>query len=373
MDGAGHLYELLSLDEVSIVVCKKEKNGTYRIRRYEENMSRVALTPGFVPLGLSALPILEKKPATLASRAAKGLRGMSSRMKKMLRSACVLLEEKHTKDRLAFLTLTVPDVPDDVLASLWENWDSLVNQLTKYLKYHAEKKGTDFEFVYCTEIQPSRLRKTGRAFPHLHLVYPGKPNRKCPWDRTPRQIRRFWTGLLRKFSVSLDRDSPCENLQVVRKSAGSYLSKYLSKGGNSSTGNDGCNPALSRGIHWGGMSRSLSARVRERILKKESSPSSPIPLLFTKCLPILAACGVLRYRKFLLGYASRDGDSGYEYRPLGYSGFFMGRRIPDTCDEIASVISACRYWVSSIYRAIGSGLRFVAFLQLSLTNFCELV
>ena len=129
---------------------------------------------------------------------------------------------------MSFLTLTLPSVGKERLGAVCENWDYCVNRFLKWLVQKTIKKGYKCEYVYCTEIQSKRLEHRGEFAPHIHIVFNGRRKGGSGWAVTPKMVRRSWAGIIKPFIIGSFSDSALENLQGIRKSAASYLSKYLS-------------------------------------------------------------------------------------------------------------------------------------------------
>lgn len=206
---------------------------------------------------------------------------MSSGMARNIRNACYLLEQQHGKDNLSFLTLTLPDLSAEGLAMCAANWGRMVDQFLKWLRTKTEKQGIPLEYVYCTEIQTKRKERTGNEALHIHLLFRGKRGKRGTWVVTPKQVRAEWVRCIKSVCNEPFETRALENLQRIRKSAGGYMSKYLSKR------KDGYNPESdeSTGIrfvgHWGGMSRQLSKSIKRRIIRLDSGSSAGEVVLHT--------------------------------------------------------------------------------------------
>lgn len=211
-----------------------------------------------VPLGSSDARILTKSETSR-----KSCLSMTKSMARNIRNACYILEKKYGKDRISFLTLTVPDLDSEGLAKVCENWDKLVHRFLKWLRTKVEKIGIDFEYVYCTEIQTKRLERRGEYAPHLHLVFRGKRVKKSNWAVTPKQCRKEWVRCLKSCTDSPFQSCALENLQVVKRSVSGYLSKYMSKGSNTVPEDSDRSPIIRLRTQWGGMSRELSRSIRK--------------------------------------------------------------------------------------------------------------
>lgn len=202
------------------------------------------------PFGSSSADILDH------SRNRKKCERLSKYMARSIRNGCYLMEQRYGVDNLSFLTLTVPALSPDGYETVCHLWNILVNRFTKWLRKETiRREGYEQEYVYCTEIQEKRRRRTGVVAPHLHIVFRGRRGRGGAWTFSPSEIRAKWAGYIRSYVGELFETRALENIQQVKSSAGGYLAKYLGKGVDASE----C-PALR--THWGGMSRNLSRLIK---------------------------------------------------------------------------------------------------------------
>lgn len=194
----------------------------------------------------------------------KKLEGMTKRMGRNIRNAVYLLEqEPGGKDVLSFLTLTLPNLSSENLAKCCEHWDSMVKQFMDWLRVTLQRKGIEFSYVYCTEIQTKRLEIRHEYAPHLHLVFKGRNGKKKPWAIAPKQARQAWKRCITSVVDVCFNESALENLQRIRYSAARYLSKYLSKGRCCVPRDTEGDAIASLRTQWGGMCRVLSRRIRQ--------------------------------------------------------------------------------------------------------------
>lgn len=225
---------------------------------YARNAHDLA-TGAVAPLGSSDGRIFTETPKPSRKR---GLT-MTKSMARNIRNAGYLLQQRYGKDNLSFLTLTLPDLaPDDLLACA-ESWGRMVDQFLKWLRSKIESKGSDFEYVYCTEVQTKRLTNRNEYGLHLHLLFKGRTKKRGGWYITPKSARNAWSRCIEAV-VHHRNFQTCaiENLQRVRRSASGYLGKYMSKG-NSNGYSEGIStnvPPIR--IQWGGMARALSRSIK---------------------------------------------------------------------------------------------------------------
>lgn len=237
-----------------------------------------------VPIGaLVALGLLE--PAPLVHQevefsppppSRKRCLSMSTSMRRNIRNAAYMMEQDYGKDNLSFLTLTLPDLSSEDLQSCSDNWGKMVDQILKYLRKRVEKHGINFAYVYCSEIQLKRLQQRGEYALHLHILFRGRCAKKKPWCVTPCQVRKAWAGIIRcVIGHSRFCADALENLQVIRRSAGAYIAKYLSKGVHLDTpGGEEAVAGVPPVTHWGGMARLVARRIRKCSCYLRSSGSN---------------------------------------------------------------------------------------------------
>jgi hypothetical protein len=229
----------------------------------------------------------------------KILDSMTRRMARNIRNAAFLLERQPGgKDVLSFLTLTLPSLSPEGIQACVANWDALSKRFFDWLRVTLTRKGIEFQYVYCTEVQTKRLQERGEYAPHLHIIFRGRNGKKKPWAITPKQARKAWRRCIDSIVDELYDDSALENLQRVRRSAGRYLSKYLSKGAKNVTfGNEelGFTPLRT---HWGGMARSLSQSIRRHIIRLDTQGNlRELVLVFLRSMDELLECGLVRHWK----------------------------------------------------------------------------
>lgn len=193
----------------------------------------------------------------------------------MVRSACYLLQQKFGKERLGFLTLTLPN-SQDYLSVLSHGWPELVRKFDQELTRELDRKGAPKHYIQVTEIQEKRSRATGMLVPHLHLVFvawDGKSYREDgkkefylsyswiqqTWQRVLENSLRTWKAWIEGSALDKARIS----IETIKKSVEGYLGKYLTKGKKSlkKLTNDG----FSSGeipAHWWGCNREMRQLVK---------------------------------------------------------------------------------------------------------------
>ena len=167
-------------------------------------------------------------PANYHSR--RGLSGITSRGQRFIRNAAHLLESDVGKRNLTFLTLTVPSVSVEESKAIARNWSEIIRVFCQRLKRKLQKEGLAGVYIGVTEVQTKRWLAYGTVGLHLHILFQGRSKTKKQWVIEPRWARAAWLSLLEPYRDAHPEDRAVENLQQVRKSAGSYLGKYMSKG-----------------------------------------------------------------------------------------------------------------------------------------------
>lgn len=200
-----------------------------------------------VPLGLSLLSFSDNPelaplndalypPASGISSAKKmppryGAKGIGRGAARTVRNACFLLERRRGVGHCVFATVTLPDLPESQLALIHENWYQVVELYRLALKRELIRFGLTGESVSVMEVQEKRYERTGLPVLHIHTVFCGRTS-SGQWALSTERHDEIWRNAIRAILPDLESSaflSSC-NLQPVKKSAGAYLSKYMSKG-----------------------------------------------------------------------------------------------------------------------------------------------
>ena len=168
-----------------------------------------------------------------------GTHGLTSNGKRSIRNGCFLLQRALAPgQKLCMATLTVPSLPMDCMRRLNDNWGDVVRRYFQKIKRLCKKQGYSFEYVGCTEIQPSRFANTGVVALHLHYCYRSVFLRSKGAYVIPFSLVRLcWKAAIREV---LARFAPLEGYKLeswtpnfrneeVATNAGAYMSKYISK------------------------------------------------------------------------------------------------------------------------------------------------
>lgn len=183
------------------------------------------------PLGLSNV---SKSHTDAKLKADRGSRGITSYGRYMVESGSFLLQQRYGKNRLSFLTLTVPNLSDSEMVAICENWSEILRVLMQRLSRFLERFDLPKEIIGVTEIQEIRSSEENRVCLHIHWVFVGRHVRGA-WVIPPKLIRSWWKELLSKFILMPQEVDwrAVERIESVRKDASSYLGKYMSKGSDS--------------------------------------------------------------------------------------------------------------------------------------------
>ena len=191
---------------------------------------------GASPLDLTLLrnlPLGETPPHQTPARQRYGLQGMTSMARRKVRASAYLLQERYGKERLSFLTLTVPPLGD--VASerrLASRWHDAVRYLLRRLKaLLAQAKLPPF-VVGVSEVQVARYANSGQFPLHLHTLFVGRRTKHGGWLIHYSALRKAWAEILEGIVGHPIETRYLENVKGVKKDAGNYLGKYMSKSQN---------------------------------------------------------------------------------------------------------------------------------------------
>lgn len=213
-------------------------------------------------LGLSNVCNFDKQAKPLPRY---GLKGITSKGKRIVRNACYLLEKEADKRFLTFATVTLPELEYEDMALIHENWHRAVEAYRREIRRELIKQGLPGEIIGVTEIQPKRWEKTGLPVLHCHFVWLGRERGK-DWAVSTGKHDEIWERAVRTVLPDVIADfSSSANMQCVKKSAENYLSKYMSKGADSvaKVAESGLSNLLPK--QWWSCSRSLSRRIAREL------------------------------------------------------------------------------------------------------------
>lgn len=161
-----------------------------------------------------------------------GATGITPYGKKMVRSAATLLQRRHGRHKLTFLTLTVPEMSRQGLLRVASQWGELLRQLFQWLRRNLQSQGLPASIISVTECQPKRLKSGSLGCLHVHATFVGWNRAKKRWALHYLQVRKWWLKALSRIAGERVESQACEQLKRVEKSVAGYLGKYMSKGGD---------------------------------------------------------------------------------------------------------------------------------------------
>lgn len=179
-----------------------------------------------------------KAPKSSQNRGKYGSEGITAYGRKCVINIAYILQERFSRHRLGFGTATLPNLTREGLEKCLENFGEIVRRFFQEVKRVFDRGNNEFLYVGVVEIQPRRFAKTGLPYPHLHWVYVAKERRNNPWYISASLLRSLWRRVVLRvlgkdafvgdtsqqgFGASID-------CSTVKKSASSYLGKYMSKG-----------------------------------------------------------------------------------------------------------------------------------------------
>lgn len=160
----------------------------------------------------------------------RGQAGLTSYGRRLLRNAVWFMQRRHTKGRLAFVTLTLPPMGYEEAWNVSSNWAQIVRVFYQRLGRFLERRGLPPQYAGCTELQPLRTATEEIPALHLHFVVVTKRRSERAWAVRPVEIREIWAAVVSPYLYGEKDWEACENVQAVRKDAGRYMSKYMAKG-----------------------------------------------------------------------------------------------------------------------------------------------
>lgn len=191
---------------------------------------------GASPLDLTLLHNLpEQNPTgtTSPEKARYGLKGMTSEARRKVRASAHLLQDRYGKERLSFVTLTVPPLGDaQSERQLGARWHDALRYLVRRLKRLLQERGLPPTLVGVCEIQVKRYATSGQFPLHIHLVIVGRKRSRGGWGIHYSEFRAAWGEILEGIVGHPIETRYLENVKEVEKNAGNYLGKYMSKSQN---------------------------------------------------------------------------------------------------------------------------------------------
>jgi hypothetical protein len=289
-------------------------------------------------LATSLLPWLVKSTKSAQRPETYGRKGLTSYGAKVVRNGAHLLQEKYTKRRLGFITFTLPPLPHEELAAVASRWGYLLKTLLQALRRRLREKSLPESIVLVTELQPRRLRSADLGALHVHMVLVGRHHRKA-WAYSPRDYRNIWLGLVGNIVGRTLDDFPCENVESVKRDAGNYLSKYMSKGSEDIREYAEINGWECVPRQWWSATMSIKKAIKERTVTGQMSSSllDKIVHQYWKNGGEANTCGLKFARPITIP------GTKYQDIVIGY----FGRLRPETYQDIYEISRGFRQEVAS--------------------------
>lgn len=161
----------------------------------------------------------------------RGLKGITCHGAKLVRNGAYLLQKRHGRSCLSFLTCTVPGMGRADLEAIASNWSRITRVFVQKLRRRLIAHGLSGEVVGVTEVQERRLSRRSEFALHLHLLFQGA-NLPYQWKINSSEYREMWNSVIeivvpRSLWTSEDSSTRVES---IRFCAEGYLGKYMSKG-----------------------------------------------------------------------------------------------------------------------------------------------
>ena len=216
-------------------------------------------------LGLSN-PVKSRKPPQPPPERERRGKDITPHARRLVRSGAHILETRWGKQNLAFVTLTVPNLPIIDLEWINRSWADIVKRTVEEIGRELTRHGLCREIVHVTEIQEKRYQNSGAIASHIHAVFQGRSRPGAPWAVTKEKLRNIWERVLKSALARPIECPAATRIERVKKSAKRYLGKYMTKGGKivreiAESGMTAMLPAS-----WWGMTFSLRKTIREQML-----------------------------------------------------------------------------------------------------------
>lgn len=159
-----------------------------------------------------------------------GTKGITSYGARRVRNACYLVQSRVPKKSTVFATCTVPSMPLEEMRSLHDRWNVVVETYRRKLRRALAEKDLCTDSVTVSEVQGKRYERTGLPILHIHTVFGGRDKTGRPAISTKQHDRMWYDALSAALRGPVPKSSYACNMQWVKKSAESYLGKYMTKG-----------------------------------------------------------------------------------------------------------------------------------------------
>jgi len=209
-------------------------------------------------------------------RVRKGLSGITTYAKRMLRSGAAILSKTVPRKLTTFATVTSPAMTEEENAIVNGNWSELVRQLVQHITRDLVRAGIDPKITYAVEVQEKRYYDTGIVGLHLHLAFQGRKSLSSGYAIGTARIDLIWKRLLENLLGRPVDIKAANKLETPRKDLGKEIGKYISKGGK--VVHDIVRAGLEHLLpsSWWGMETTLKKQVLASIIVLEGEAATYI-------------------------------------------------------------------------------------------------
>ena len=168
------------------------------------------------------------QPVALKPKTRHGLNGLSSKGRRFIGDFCSLAEQ--IRRRMAMWTVNLEDGWYIHLKDTGQ-WPLFQRRLIDHLTQHLVEGGDVALVLGVVELGPKRGARTGRPYPHLHIVTSGygANGRDGGWLIGPRVMDGLVIKALASCGIRVEGDIYASNVEQIRQSVRSYLKAYLKK------------------------------------------------------------------------------------------------------------------------------------------------
>lgn len=278
----------------------------WKIAQAYENAGEASLAEQF---GRSAGDVLSRSSLGLSvasnsprNQKKRGSTGITPMNKRLIKSGCVLFEQKFGRENTMFGTATIPTLTPLMHKMVCEKWSQIVKHFMKEIQRKIERNGGDPTYIFISEIQEERYMKYGVVVPHLHWICQSRIHAWGRWHMEPPEVAELWLRVLSHHLQTPISSKASTRIETVRSSIAKEMAKYLTKGGKllKRIHDDGFGHLLPSA--YMGMIRSLKADVKRSIIQLTGEAA----LEFIDNLEGLSRAGLICYRPICLEYADRE-------------------------------------------------------------------
>ena len=187
----------------------------------------------------SESPLFIKSPkSSQEKRGVYGKHGITNFGRRFVKNACILLEQRYGIRRLGFATATLPDMDEDTCRAINGSISDITRRFYQKIRRKYQKRGCEFIYVGCVEVQEKRFRNTSIPAIHLHFVYLAKNRVHSGYTCNTSDFYTAWNESVNevlklngyKEIMGIGRHIGSVKVEPIRTSAAAYIGKYLSKG-----------------------------------------------------------------------------------------------------------------------------------------------